>query len=325
MRRRDLIAMLGGAAAAWPQTGRAQLAMPVIGWITIRRAAESQSAVAAFRRGLAEEGLEEGRNIRVEYRWAEGHYDRLHGISDEFIRMRPKAIYCIGVAGAEIMKAVAAAGIPVVFSTGVDPVSQGLVESLARPGGNITGVRIFSGTLSAKRLGLLHQLVPRVTSVAVLLNSQRLDESEKADIVKGAQRLDLSVSYYDAANDADIENAFARIAKSPGGALLVAPDPAFLSSRDRIVGHANALALPAIYEVREFAEAGGLISYGDDLSDAYRLIGVQTGKIVNGARPADLPVLQSTKFETVLNLKTAKALGIDVPTLLLASVDEVIE
>jgi putative tryptophan/tyrosine transport system substrate-binding protein len=328
LRRRDLIAMLGGAAAAWPGISRAEpTTLPVIGFIGIRTEAVSRSFVAAFRRGLAEQGLEEGRTVKVEYRWTEGDYGRVDGIAAELIGLRPTVIYTFA-RNRDVVSKIAAAGIPVVFSTSDDPVAAGFVPSLARPGGNITGVRIFISAVSGKRLAILHQLVPKAAAIAVLQNPQAAPaevEAEKADVMAAAQRLGVAVSLYEAASDDAIDNAFVQIARSSPGGLLEIPSPFFAARRDRIVSHATALGLPAIYETREFAAAGGLISYGDNLEDAYRLIGGQVGKIVKGARPADLPVLQSTKFETVLNLKTAKALGIEVPTLLLASVDEVIE
>jgi ABC-type uncharacterized transport system substrate-binding protein len=324
MKRRDVIALLG-AAAAWPLAARAQQpALPLVGFLGTSTA--NTPTLTGFRRGLAEAGFVEGRNVAVEYRYSEGRYDRLPALVAELLGRNVAVLFAAGGVQAALAAKPASATVPVVFANGSDPLRFALVASLNRPEGNITGVSFFTATLEAKRLGLLSQLVPAATGFGVLANPANANaESQRHDIEQGARVLGRPVAIVDARDEREIEAAFATLAQRRTGALLVASDPFFFSLREQIVALAARYRLPAIYEWREFAEAGGLASYGTNLADGYRFAGVYVGRILKGERPADLPVVQSSKFEFVINLRTARALGIEVPLGLSAGADEIIE
>ena len=325
MKRREFITLLGGAAAAWPLAARAQQGgVPVVGFLNGSSAWESAHIVAAFRQGLSEIGYVEGRNVAMDYRWGEGHYDRMPALAADLIRRQVAVIAC-NTPGAVAAKA-ATTTIPIIFSTGTDPIRLGLVSSLNKPGGNITGVSFFSVILESKRLGILRELAPSAAAFAVILNPQFPDfEAQAKEVEEAGRKLGVQIQILHASSEREIELAFAKLAELRGGGLLVGADPFLYSRRDYIVGLASRSALPAIYEQRENALAGGLASYGTNVTDAYRQAGNYTGRILNGEKPGDLPVLQPTKFELVINLKTAKALDITVPPSLLARADEVIE
>jgi putative tryptophan/tyrosine transport system substrate-binding protein len=327
MRRRAFIAGLGGAAV-WPLAARAQQpAMPMVGFLNARAHEGAERFVAAYKSGLGERGYVEGQNVAIEYRWAEGQYDRLPALASELVAQQVAVIAAFG-GGPTILAAKAATTtIPIVFTTGIDPVATGLVASLNRPGGNATGVYMFSGGLEAKRLGLLRELVPSSALIAVLVNpSARVNvEGQVKDIEAAAREAPQRIEIVNAQKPSDLEPAFAAIIQSGAEALLVVADPFLNSQRDKIISLAARYPIPAIYNLHEFAVAGGLMSYGTSLTDAYRLVGVYSGRILKGEKPSDLPVMQSTKFNFVINLKTAKALGLDIPPQLLARADEVIE
>jgi putative tryptophan/tyrosine transport system substrate-binding protein len=323
-RRKFLITLLGGAAA-WPLLARAQQ-LPVVGFLGTASAAPFAHLVASFRRGLEEQGFVERQNVAVEYRWAEGQYERVPALAADLVRARVAVIVTVGGETSAFAAKAATTTIPIVFNTGSDPVRLGLVSSLARPGGNATGVNIVTIELAEKRLGLLHHLVPDARSFSLLLNPNfgparaNLRESEAA-----ARALGKDILTFHATNDNEIEAVFPQIAQAGVGALLVGADPFFNSRREKIVALAAHHAIPSIYEWREYAEAGGLMSYGTNLSEAYRLQGVYAGRILKGEKPADLPVAQLSKFELIINLRTAKALGISISDNLLSIADEVIE
>jgi putative ABC transport system substrate-binding protein len=325
LKRREFIVGLGGAAAAWPLTVRAQQQpMPVIGFLWYGSAVEWAPFVAAFLQGLKETGFVEGQNVTIDFRWTEGQSDQQAIFAADLVR-RQVAVIVTGTIGALAAKA-ATTTIPIVFVVGADPVKTGLVARLNRPGGNITGVSFFSNELSAKRLGLLHEMLPKATQIAVLVNSKFPDSADQIrDLQEVARKLGLQVRVLNASTDGEIDMCFATLAEQRADALMVAADPFFTARRSRIIALAGRHALPAIYDLRDWTATGGLISYGTDVADAFRQTGIYTGKILNGTKPADLPVMQSTKYELVINLKTAKSLGLEIPPMLLARADEVIE
>ena len=326
LKRREFITLLG-AAAAWPLVARAQQpAMPVIGFLSSRSPGESADLVAAFRRGLAEGGYVEGQNVSLEFRWGEGRYERLTAYAVELVRRAVTVIVTAGGDPAAQAAKAATATIPIVFVSGSDPVKVGLVASLNRPGGNITGVHMLILSLGAKRLGLLHELMPAANPVGILVNPNFADAlTQLRDVEDAAQSLGLKLVVQKAGTEFEFETAFADLARQKAGAILVIADPFFTSQRVEIAALAARYAMPAVFELREYAAAGGLMSYGPDLADGYRQGGVYAGKILKGQKPAELPVEQPTKLGLVINLKTAKALGLQIPDKLLALADEVLE
>jgi putative tryptophan/tyrosine transport system substrate-binding protein len=297
----------------------------VVGFLSPQSSAASEHLLAALGRGLNEIGLIEGQNVTIESRWAEGRYDRLPMLADELIR-RPVTVIVASAPPAALAARAATSMVPIVFSSGIDPVKLGLVAGLNRPGGNITGVSHFSIALEGKRLELLHELIPNAAQIAVLVNPTFAGAEAITDDMQAAARvLGLRLHVLNASTEQELDSAIASIGQVPARALVVTSDPFFLSRRDRLVSVISRHAVPAIYQFREFVTAGGLVSYGANLADGYRLVGVYAGRIIKGEKPADLPVVQPSKFELVINLKTAKALGLDVPPTLLARADEVIE
>jgi putative ABC transport system substrate-binding protein len=321
------MSLLGGAAVTWPLAARAQQsAMPVIGFLNAGSPGPFRQQIAAFHEGLKESGYVEGQNVAVEYRWAEGQYDRLPALTADLVRRQVSVIVAGGGAPAVLAAKAATTAIPIVFSVGTDPVGLDLVASLNRPSGNITGVYHFATGLEAKRLGLLHEMVPKATTIAVLVNPNYSDaENQLRDVQEAAVPLGVQLVVVRANAESDFDAAFSTVVQQRSGGLLVCASPFFNTRREQLVVLAARHALPTIYEWRDFAVAGGLMSYGTSLTDAFRQIGVYTRRILRGAKPADLPVVQSTKFEFVINLPTARALGIEIPPGLLAIADEVIE
>jgi len=324
MRRRAFIQALGGAAA-WPLAAHAQQpAMPVIGFLSGRSPAESATVLAAFRKGLSESGYAESQNVMIDFRWAEGQPDRLPELARQLVHRPVDVIAALGESGPAAKAATTT--IPVVFGSGGDPVQTGLVPSLNHPGGNVTGATFFTATLGAKRLGLLRELVPGAEVVALLANPDNsLGQVQIKDVTEAARALGQKLLVLDGGSDDKIQAAFAALAPQHVSALLVGADPFFDTRRDRLVALASLHQMPAIYQFREYALAGGLMSYGTSITEMYRLVGVYVGRILKGENPADLPVVRVTTFELVINLKTAKALGIMIPQTLQVAADEVIE
>ena len=325
MKRRQFITLLGGGAVAWPLAAHAQQpAIPVVGFLRNTPSTSFDHIVAAFRQGLGEAGFVDGHNVAIQQRWAEGRDDRLPALLADLISLKA-AVIVANTAGAFAAKT-AATTIPVVFATGSDPVRDGLVASLNRPGANFTGVIFITSELGTNRLELLRQLVPKATTVAMLvMPSGQETELEQVDVAKAAQALGLQLVVADATSRPEIEVAFATFAQRRADAVLVGTGALTNSHSEAIVALAARHSIPTIYSLREYVSVGGLMSYGTSITDAYRQAGIYAGRILKGERPADLPVMQSTKFDLVLNLKTAKALGLDVPDRLLALADEVIE
>ena len=328
MRRRDFIQGIVGSAAAWPLVAHAQQpALPVIGFLHSTSAGPNVGTVSAFREGLKQAGYVDGQNIAIEFRWADGHYDRLPALAMDLVRERVAVIAALGGQASALAAKAATSTIPVVFDTGEDPVKIGLVASFSKPGGNVTGINILTNEIEAKRLGLLHELIPTALTIAVIGHPDTPANNDVVleDLQTAASALGLKLQILKVRSVLEIDNAFASFNQRRPDALLVMANAFFNSRRNQIVQLAAHQAIPAIYENRLFAMVGGLISYGIDLSEVYRQAGIYIGKILNGTKPADLPVIQPTKLELVINLKTAKELGITVPPQLLARADEVIE
>jgi ABC-type uncharacterized transport system substrate-binding protein len=327
VKRREFITLLGGAAAAWPLAARAQQpAMPVIGFLHSGSPEPNANRVAAFRKGLGEAGYVEGQNVAIEFRWAAGHNDRLPDLAADLIRRRVAVIATPGSTPASLAAKAATATIPIVFLMGGDPVALGLVASLGRPGGNATGVNLQLVEVVAKQLGMLRELAPGANRLLALVNpNTAYTDAVVKDLQASALALGVEIEFLRAGTGREIDTAFANLVQKPGGALLVGPDAVFVGRRAQIVTLAARHALPAIYYVRDFAEIGGLMSYGPDVIISYQQTGSYVGRILKGEKPADLPVVQPTKFELVVNLNTARALGLEVPPTLLARADEVIE
>ena len=325
MRRREFITLLGGVAM-WPLTVHAQQpAMPVVGFMMAGSRAALRDEIAAFEAGLKEMGFVEGQNLALEYRFAEGQFDRFPALASDLIHRQVSVIVASSPQGALAAKR-ATKTIPIVFSLGADPIETGVVSSLSRPGGNVTGVYQFTAGLEAKRLGLLHEMIPKAEIIGVLVNpNYAAIESQLRDVQDAAAHLGLRLVIVRANTESDFDSAFSTVASQRAGAMLVCASPFFNARRQQLVVLASSHSLPAIFEWRDFAIAGGLMSYGTSLNNAYRQAGVYAGRILKGEKASDLPVVQSTKFEFVINLSTAKALHIDVPPTLSARADEVIE
>jgi putative ABC transport system substrate-binding protein len=327
--RRKFLATLGGAAAAWPLAARAQqqVAMPVIGFLDSRSPEAVAGRLRAVRQGLKEAGYVEDENVAIVYRWAENQLDRLLELAADLVRRQVAVIAATGGVPPSLAAKAATTTIPIVFAVGEDPVRLGLVASLARPGGNLTGVNYFSYELIAKRLELLRELVPAATRVAVLVNPANAEATEPTlrDVEAAARAMGLQIQVLNANTNREIDAAFATVVRERPDALFVGPSPLFVERRVQLVHLASRHAIPATYTQREYAEIGGLMSYGATVADAYRQVGVYAGRILKGAKPADLPVVQSSKFELIINAQTARILGLDVPPTLLARADEVIE
>jgi putative ABC transport system substrate-binding protein len=327
MRRRAFITLLGGSAVAWPLAGRAQQAiMSVVGFVHAGSFSTSVELMGGLRKGLADTGYVVGRNLAIEYRPAEGRYDRLPALVTDLLDQQVAVLVAGGGnAPAQAAKA-ATTNIPIVFVTGSDPIRAGLVASLSRPGGNVTGVSMLASALMGKWLDLLHQLIPNATLIGALVNPNYSDaDLQLRELEEAAQAIKLPVRVVSATSEADIEAGFMILAEQRAAALIVANDLFFLSRRDQIVAQAARHALPAIYSTRDYVAAGGLMSYAPNFAEGYRQAGIYAGRILRGAKPADLPVQQPTKFELAINLKTAKAVGLQIPDRLLALADEVIE
>jgi len=326
-RRREFILALVGAAVTWPVVARAQQApMPAVGFLHSASVRNYALQVNAFREGLANAGYVEGRNVAIEYRWAESQLDRLPALAADLVRRSVAVIAACGSPTAALAAKSATTSIPIVFETGADPVQLGLVESLNHPGGNVTGLTNVSGELAAKRVGLLRELVPSAASIAVLVNPTRPGaDAQAAQIQEAARAIGLALSVAKAASEHDLDTTFSSLAQLKVGGLVITADSLFTDRQHQIVAMAKHYAMPTIYEFRHFVVAGGLISYGSDPHDSYRQTGNLVGRILKGEKPADLPVMRSSKFELVINMKTAKALGIEVPNSMQLLADEVIE
>jgi putative tryptophan/tyrosine transport system substrate-binding protein len=329
MKRREVIRFLLGTVIISPLSARGQTQEPasrLIGFLSSRSARESRDVVAAFHRGLRESGYVEGPRLTVEYRWADGQYDRLPELAAELVRHGLRVLVAVGGEPSALAAKGATSTIPIVFTVGGDPVKIGLVASLNRPGGNATGVSLLTTAPEAKRFGMVRELVPGAALVGVLINPNYQEaEGQSREVNEAAAKLGRQIHILKASTEGGIDDAFATFAQLRAGALLITSDPFFVSRRDQLVALAARYAIPVVYDFREFATSGGLLSYGANLADGYRLVGVYTGKILDGTSPADLPIQQSTKFELVINLKTAKALGVEIPPALFGLADEVID
>ncbi len=327
MRRRAFIGLIGGAAAARPFAARAQAAKtPVVGFLQSGSRAEDLKRLAAFLKGLREESFIEGENVAIEYRWADGQEDRLGSLAADLVRRQAAVIATPGSTAATAAAKKAAGGIPVVFATGADPVALGFVASLSRPGGNVTGVTSLNAVLGAKRLGLMREFMPQAQRCVTLINpNSPLGEPALKNLEAGAAALGVRVEVLRAASEPEIDSAFAGLPQEAGSVFVSSPDAFFYNRREQIVALVTRHGLPSMFDVPEYVEAGALASYGNDFLDAMRLAGVYVGRILKGAKPADLPVVQAETFVLAINLKTARALGIDIPPMLLAQADEVIE
>ena len=326
MKRREFISLLGGTVISWPLSARAQQpAMPVIGYLYAGSPGPSARQVEIFRQSLAEAGYVEGRNVAIEYRWAEGQYDRLQALAEELVRRQVAVIVASPIPSAVAAKA-ATSIIPIVFHVAGDPVKLGLVAGLGRPGGNATGVNSFQAELGAKQLGMLRELLPKAARIGLLVNPTNTNvEGVTKDVTAAASTIGVQIDVVQASDSREIEVAFATLSRNRADALVVGSDSFFFNRRLQLATLATRHAIPAVYNTREFAEAGGLMSYGTSLTEVYRQLGVYAGRVLKGDKPAELPVVQSTKFEFVINLPTARALGLEVPPQLLARADEVIE
>jgi putative tryptophan/tyrosine transport system substrate-binding protein len=326
LRRREFISLLGGAAA-WPLAASAQQApVPVIGFMSARSPGEAASDLAAFRQGLGQSGYFEGKNVAIEYRWAEGHYDRLPGMAAELVARQIAVIAAVGGEPSGLAAKAATSTIPIVCTLGGDAVAAGLVSSLNHPGGNITGVTIIGLEMAPKRVELAHLLVPDAKGLAALVNPKfPMALPELTDLQTAAHSLGLDVTVLNTSGESDIDEAFATLARDKVGALIVNTDPLLLGQRDQIVRLAARHKMPTIYFLRDFVDAGGLMSYGPNIHNGYRQAGVYVGRILKGERVGELPVVQPTRFDLVINLRTARALGLEIPTILLIRADEIIE
>ena len=326
MRRRDFMTAVGGVVVTLPLVARAQTAMPVVGFLGVSSAG-TQPFLAAFRQGLRETGYVEGQNVVIEYRWAEEQYKQLPELVADLIRHRVNVIVTLFTTAAAQAAKATTSTIPIVFSVGDDPVKHGLVSSLSRPGGNVTGVNFFSAEVTAKRLGLLHEFLPEAARIGVLVNPTNVEITERTvkDVNAAADPLGLQIEVLNASNGNEIDAAFKTLVSGRADGLLVGADAFFVSRRVQIAILAARHMVPAIYTIGDYAESGGLISYGTDVAESLRQQGVYVGRILKGTNPSDLPVVQSTKFKLVINLRTAKAFGLEVPATLLSRADEVIE
>jgi putative ABC transport system substrate-binding protein len=326
MRRREFLGVIGGGLAAWPRAARAQQPVPVIGYLSSRSPAETAALVAAFRKGLGEAGFVEGQNVAIEYRWAEGQYDRLPEMAADLVRRGVAVLVTTGGEPSALAAKAATSKIPIVFTVGDDPVKIGLVQSLNRPGGNATGVSLLTTTPESKRLGLLHEIVPGAKIVGVVIDpNYQAAEAQARELQGAAGTIGQRIHIAYAGSDAELTSAFETLVRERTDALLLTAAPFFDTRRDRIIAFAAERRIPAVYQFREYAASGGLMSYGVGLPEGYHQVGLYAGQILKGAKPADLPIVQSIKFEFVINLKTAKTLGLEIPAMLLARADEVIE
>jgi putative tryptophan/tyrosine transport system substrate-binding protein len=328
LRRRDFITLFGVTAITWPLTARSQQspsALPVVG--VLGTGSQSDAfRVAPFRQGLKETGYVEGHNVAIEYRWAEGHYDRVPALAADLVHRGVRVIAAIGGLTTAVAAKSSTATIPVVFEIGGDPVGLGLVSSLNRPGGNITGVSLLIGTLSAKRFQIMQETVPKAALIGFLMNPANADaQAQTKDVLAAAESVGQKLAVIQARTDRELEAAFATLTEKRADALLVMADPFFVTRRDKLVELAAGHKVPTMYPLREFVAAGGLMSYGASIAEAHRTVGMYVGRILSGEKPSDLPVQQATKVELIINLKTAKALGITVPNTLIGRADEVIE
>jgi putative ABC transport system substrate-binding protein len=328
MRRREFVSLLCSAVVTWPLAAKAQQApMPVVGLLGATTAQGYAAELAAFGQGLSETGFAEGRDVTIEYRWADGQYDRLPGLAADLVSRNVAVIATIGGNAAALAAKAATPTIPIVFHGGLDPVKAGLVASLNRPGGNLTGIVTLSVDTGQKKLQLIHEVVPAATTMGILLNpaNKAVTEAQSNEFQTGARALGLQLHVLNASTEREIEDAFANFKQMRVGGLAIGTDGFFVSRSEQLAALVTRYAMPAIFQYREFAAAGGLMSYGDSIRDSYRLSGVYTGRILKGEKPADLPVQQATKVELIVNLKTAKTLGLTVPMSLLTRADELIE